>query len=70
VDAERVLPGEPPLMQRERFDSFDALRTLAEPAPAELSAELERARRVMDDLQSSLSWRITAPLRAAKRALP
>jgi hypothetical protein len=69
VDADA---DQPPRSQRERFESFDALRTLVEPdqeEPERLRAELERARGVMADLQSSLSWRMTAPLRAAKRAL-
>jgi hypothetical protein len=69
VDAERVSAGRPPLAQRERHESFDALRTLVESQHDDLRGELDRAGRVMADLQSSLSWRITAPLRAAKRAL-
>lgn len=31
---------------------------------------LERARRVQADLEASVSWRVTAPLRAAKRRRP
>jgi hypothetical protein len=59
----------PPLVQSERHEAYDALRTLVEPAdePARLQAELDRARRVLGDVQSSASWRVTAPLRAAKR---
>jgi len=36
---------------------------------AELRERLERAERVIADLQGSLSWRLTAPLRRAKRDL-
>jgi hypothetical protein len=71
VDADAVVPGQPPQGQRERYESYDALRALVAPAEdaERLHADLERARRVMADLQCSLSWRLTAPLRAAKRAL-
>jgi DNA repair exonuclease SbcCD ATPase subunit len=36
-------------------------------ARGELSAATEHASRVIDGMKSSLSWRITAPLRAIKR---
>jgi hypothetical protein len=39
----------------------------AEAARSELSARLERQRAVLQDVQSSVSWRVTAPLRAVKR---
>ena len=70
VDAGRVGPGQQPLPQSLRHESFQALRALVEPQAEGhelLQAELERARLVLRDVQSSASWRITAPLRAAKR---
>ncbi len=42
----------------------ETIRELTEEAD-----QLDRARRVMDDMRSSLSWRITAPLRRLKDAL-
>jgi SAM-dependent methyltransferase len=36
---------------------------------ADLEAELERTRSVLESLKNSMSWRITAPLRALKRRL-
>ena len=35
----------------------------------ELGAELERTRSLLNDVMGSLSWRVTAPLRAIKRLL-
>lgn len=38
----------------------------AGPQPASTSAELERHRAAIEEIKSSLSWRLTAPLRAAR----
>ncbi len=38
-------------------------------ALADREAELERSRELVAALEASLSWRLTAPLRAAKRRL-
>jgi hypothetical protein len=35
---------------------------------ARATAELERAERALDQMKRRLSWRITAPLRALRRA--
>jgi hypothetical protein len=57
------------------WKSADALRTNGElpgtsaEADAQLRREADHHRQVAEELQSSLSWRITAPLRAAKQRI-
>lgn len=53
---------------REVTTRYDAALTLAVHERDEARELLERARRVHDDLVSSLSWRVTKPLRSLKRS--
>jgi SAM-dependent methyltransferase len=53
--------------QRTRIRSLEARNVELESRVAELDAELARHRSLVADYESSLSWRITRPLRAARR---
>jgi SAM-dependent methyltransferase len=61
TEAETALAELPGL--RARAEEADRASRRAE----QLAWELDRARRVIADLQSSLSWRVTVPLRSAKQ---
>jgi chromosome segregation ATPase len=50
-----------------RIADLEQLAAAREQQLAALSGQLERAARVSASVHSSLSWRITAPLRALKR---
>lgn len=52
---------------REVTTRYDAALSVAVHERDEARALLERARRVHDDLVSSLSWRVTRPLRSLKK---
>ena len=65
ADAETVLAELPSLRERARL-AEEAHRALADRL-GEAEQRAERAERVTAGLQASLSWRITAPLRAAKK---
>ncbi len=59
-------------LEQERHERREAQAAFALSEERRGAAEqlLERARRVQDELEGSVSWRITAPLRAAKRHRP
>jgi len=65
ADAETRLAALPALRERARL-AEEAHRDLAERVEA-AEQRADRAEQVVAGLQASLSWRITAPLRAAKR---
>ncbi|MBE2317421.1 class I SAM-dependent methyltransferase [Solirubrobacter sp. CPCC 204708] len=67
VEAETALAEVPTLHQRVRT-AESALHDLAGRLEEE-AARAERAQRVVHDLQTSISWRLTQPLRRAKRLL-
>jgi len=59
-------------LEHERHErrEAEAAFTLSEERRGATEELLERARRVQDELEGSVSWRITAPLRAARRHRP
>jgi 2-polyprenyl-3-methyl-5-hydroxy-6-metoxy-1,4-benzoquinol methylase len=67
VDAETALAEVPTLHERARA-AESALHDLAGRFE-DAAARAERAERVVHDLQASISWRVTQPLRRAKRLL-
>lgn len=69
VDAEQRVAriGELELELRDVTTRYHAALARAEAERDRARAERDDARRMLDGLQASLSWRVTAPLRALKR---
>jgi hypothetical protein len=65
-----IAPVRDQLVARERGQAAGDLGTAAAPGNGEgLRAELAQTRAWLESIQSSASWRLTAPLRAAKQAV-